>query len=201
MPALGVLVGLGLAMVAGGRLDNMMAVRLRWLPLLVVSAVALVVLNGELSAGAVPDGLRLWLALPAYLLLVVALLANRSLPGMTATALGTAANGIAVVANGGWMPVWQPSLVAAGLDPALLHSHFHRILTGPVDAAFFAHGGPLVDIIPIPLPILQSVASVGDVLLGAGLAAFIFASLVRAPVLATVPATAQASATTTAAAT
>ena len=69
MPALGVLVGLGLAVLAGGRLDNMMAVRLRWLPLLVASAVALIVLNGELSAGAIPDGLRLWLVLPAYLIL------------------------------------------------------------------------------------------------------------------------------------
>jgi len=194
MPALGVLVGLGLAVLAGGRLDNMMAVRLRWLPLLVASAVALIVLNGELSAGAIPDGLRLWLVLPAYLILAAALLANRSQPGMTATALGTAANGIAVVVNGGWMPVWQPSIVAAGLDPARLQSHFHRILSGPVDAAFFAHGGPLVDIIPIPLPILQSVASVGDVLLAAGLAAFIFASLVRvpAPAAATVSATAAA---------
>ena len=66
MPALGVLVGLGLAMVAGGRLDNMMAVRLRWLPLLLVSAVALILLNGELSAGTIPDELRLLLVVPAW---------------------------------------------------------------------------------------------------------------------------------------
>jgi MFS family permease len=56
------------------------------------------------------------------------------------------------------------------------------MLTGPVDAGFFSHGGPLVDIIPIPIPIVQSVTSVGDLLLGAGLGLFIFASLVRAPV-------------------
>jgi MFS family permease len=128
----------------------------------------------------------MWLVLTTYLLLTAMLIANRSLPGLTAAALGTAANGIAIVANGGWMPVWQPSLVAAGLDPNTLHSSFHRILVGPVDAGFFAHGGPLVDIIPIPIPILQSVASVGDLLLGAGLAFFVFAAVARAPVLVSV---------------
>ena len=181
MPALGVLLGLGLGLLMGGSLDNVIAVRLRWLPVLSLSAAGLIVLDAVLSAGAIADWLRLWLVVPAYLLLAVALLANRSLPGLTAAALGTAANGIAIVANGGWMPVWQPSLAAAGFDPNTIHSGFHRILGGPVDAAFFGHGGPLADIIPIPLPMLQSVASVGDLLLAAGLGAFVFAVLVRAP--------------------
>jgi len=188
MPALGVFLGLGLGLLLGGSLDNVIAVRLRWLPILVLSAASLIVLDATLSAGAIPDSRRLWLLAPAYCVLALALLANRSLPGLTAAAIGTAANGIAIVANGGWMPVWQPSLAAAGFDPNIIHSGFHRILQGPVDAAFFGHGGPLADIIPIPLPILQSVASVGDILLGAGLAAFVFFALVRAP--ASAPATA-----------
>ena len=182
MPALGVFLGLGLGLLVGGRLDNLVGVRLRWLPLLLVAAVARFGLDGALSAGAVPDGLRVWLVLAVYLSFALLLLANRSLPGLTAAALGTVANGVAIVANGGWMPVWQPSLSAAGFDPNVLHSSFHRILDGPVDAGFFAHGGPLVDIIPIPIPIVQSVSSVGDLLLGAGLAFFVFAALVRVPV-------------------
>ena len=182
MPALGVFLGLGLGLLVGGKLDNLVGVRLRWLPLLLVAAVARFGLDGALSAGAVPDGLRVWLVLAVYLSFAVLLLANRSLPGLTAAALGTVANGVAIVANGGWMPVWQPSLSAAGFDPNVLHSSFHRILDGPVDAGFFAHGGPLVDIIPIPIPIVQSVSSVGDLLLGAGLAFFVFAALVRVPV-------------------
>jgi len=176
------LLGLGLGLVAGGKLDNLVNIRLRWLPVLLVAAAARFGLDAALSAGSVPDGLRLWLVLGIYLLLTVMLLANRSRPGLMAAAIGTAANGIAIVANGGCMPVWQPSLAAAGFDPATLHSSFHRMLTGPVDAGFFAHGGPLVDIIPIPIPIVQSVTSVGDLLLGAGLGLFIFASLIRAPV-------------------
>ena len=182
MPALGVFLGLGLGLLVGGRLDNLVGVRLRWLPLLLVAAVARFGLDGALSAGAVPDGLRVWLVLAVYLSFALLLLVNRSLPGLTAAALGTVANGVAIVANGGWMPVWQPSLSAAGFDPNVLHSSFHRILDGPVDAGFFAHGGPLVDIIPIPIPIVQSVSSVGDLLLGAGLAFFVFAALVRVPV-------------------
>jgi MFS family permease len=182
VPALGVFLGLLLGLIAGGKLDNLTYVRLRWLPVLLVAVAARFGLDAALSAGAVPDELRLWLVLAAYLLLTAMLVANRSLPGMAAAALGTAANGIAIVANGGWMPVWQPSLAAAGFDPNTLHSNFYRMLVGPVDASFFAHGGPLVDVIPIPIPLLQSVASIGDVMLGVGLAFFVFAAVVRAPV-------------------
>lgn len=186
MPALGVFLGLLLGLIAGGRLDNLTYVRLRWLPVLLVAVAARFGLDAALSAGAVPDDLRLWLVLAAYILLTAMLLANRSLPGMAAAAFGTAANGIAIVANGGWMPVWQPSLAAAGFDPNTLHSNFHRMLVGPVDASFFAHGGPLVDLIPIPIPLIQSVASIGDAMLGAGLAFFVFAAVVRAPVLVSI---------------
>ena len=188
MPAFGVFLGLLLGLIAGGSLENLTYVRLRWLPALLLAAVARFGLDAALSAGAIPDGLRLWLVLVTYLLLTAMLVANRSLPGITAAALGTAANGIAIVANGGWMPVWQPSLAAAGFDPSTLHSNFYRMLVGPVDLGFFARGGPLVDIIPIPIPMLQSVASIGDVLLGVGLAFFVFAAMVRAPVLVSIPA-------------
>jgi MFS family permease len=186
VPALGVLLGLLLGLIAGGKLDNLTYIRLRWLPVLLVAAVTRFGLDGSLSAGAVPDGLRLWLVIVAYVLLTAMLVANRSLPGLAAAAIGTAANGIAMVANGGWMPVWQPSLAAAGLDSTTIHSNFHRMLVGPVDGSFFAHGGPLVDVIPIPVPFIQSVSSIGDVMLGAGLAFFVFAAVVRAPVLVSI---------------
>jgi MFS family permease len=183
VPALGVLLGLGLGLLAGGRIENFVDVRFRWLPALVLAAAARFGLDGALASGSVPDALRLWLVIATYVLLTAMLLANRSLPGLTTAALGTAANGIAIVANGGWMPVWQPSLAAAGLDSTRVHSGFHVLLTGPVDTNFFAHGGPLVDIIPLPIPLVQSVASIGDIFLGAGLAFFVFAAVVRSPAL------------------
>jgi DHA3 family macrolide efflux protein-like MFS transporter len=183
VPAFGVLLGLGLGLLAGGRIDNFADVRLRWLPALLLAAVARFGLDAALARGTVPDDLRMWLVLTAYLLLVGVLLINRSLPGLTAAALGTAANGIAIVVNGGWMPVWQPSLAATGLNSTTVSSGFHRLLTGPPDAAFFARGGPLADIIPMPIPFLQSVVSVGDIMLAAGLAFFVFAAAVRSPSL------------------
>ena len=185
VPAFGVLLGLVLGIAAGGSVDNLLGIRLRWLPVLLLAAAGRFGLDAALAGGGVPDGLRLWLVLAVYILLTAMLVVNRSLPGLTAAALGTVANGLAIAINGGWMPVWKPSLAAAGFDPEAVHSNFHTLLSGPVDSTFFAHGGPLADVIPIPIPILQSVASVGDLLLAAGLTFFVFAALVRVPALVT----------------
>jgi MFS transporter, DHA3 family, macrolide efflux protein len=190
VPALGVAIGLGLGLLAGGRLDNLVDIRFRLLPLILLAFVARIALDGALTAGAISDPLRPWLVLAIYAVLTVALLANRSLPGLTAAAMGTAANGLVIVANGGWMPVWQPSLAAAGLDSSAIHSNFHTLLTGPLDVPFLARGGPLVDLVPLPIPLLQSVVSAGDLLLGAGLAFLVFAATVRSPALFPAPAVA-----------
>ena len=89
-------------------------------------------------------------------------------------------NGIVIVVNGGYMPIWEPSLIAAGLTPADVSTAIHT-LYGPELGPFLLHLGPLADIIPIPFPIIQNVASIGDVFLAAGLALFLFASIVRVP--------------------
>jgi MFS transporter, DHA3 family, macrolide efflux protein len=183
VPALGVVLGLGLGLLAGGRLENFVGVRLRWLPVLLLAAVGRFALDFGMGNGGIPDTLRLPLVLAIYSLLTAMLLANRAQSGLAAAALGTVANGLAIALNGGWMPIWQPSLAAAGLDPNVLQSGFHTILAGPVDASFLAHGGPLADMIPIPLPFFRSVASVGDLLLAAGLAFFVFSAAVRVPVV------------------
>jgi MFS family permease len=183
VPALGVLVGLVFGLAAGGRIENLVAVRLRWLPVLLFAVVLRFGVDAALGADLVPDWLRLPAVVVAFVLLTATLLANSALPGMVAAALGTAANGIAMAVNGGWMPVWQPSLAAAGLDPNAIHSNSHVMLGAPVDASFFAHAGPLADLIAIPIPYLRLVVSIGDVFLGAGLAFFIFAAIVRAPAL------------------
>ena len=49
-----------------------------------------------------------------------------------------------------------------GLTPADVTSAIHIILPPTLDANFLLHLGPLVDVIPIPLPLIQNVASVGD---------------------------------------
>ena len=50
-----------------------------------------------------------------------------------------------------------------------------------LNADFLLHAGPLGDIIPIPLPLIRNVASIGDLFLTAGLGFFLFATVLRSP--------------------
>ena len=79
------------------------------------------------------------------------------------------------------MPVWEPSLTAAGFGRADVLSPINLILPAGLDAHFFWSAGPLGDIIPVPLPFVRNVLSLGDVILDLGLAFFLFAGLVRHP--------------------
>ena len=82
------------------------------------------------------------------------------------------------------MPVWDQALAAAGLTPADIGSPIHFVLSFDPPLEFLRHAGPLGDVIPIPLALVPNVLSVGDVVLAAGLAFFVFASLLRQPRLA-----------------
>jgi Bacterial protein of unknown function (DUF894). len=52
---------------------------------------------------------------------------------------------------------------------------------GGIPGDFLAQAGPLGDIIPIPIPFIRNVASIGDLFLASGLAFFLFATTVRHP--------------------
>ena len=178
----GIFLGLLPGLAAGGRLDNLLAVRLRW-PLLLFGAVA-VRLGTEAALGhgiALAETLRLPLLLAAYAVLAVALWANRARPGMSLALVGIAFNAAAMAANGGFMPIWEPSLAAAGFAPAEALSPIHVLLPPILDASFLAHAGPLGDVVPIPIPFARNVTSIGDVFLALGLAFFLFASVLRRP--------------------
>ena len=177
----GTLLGLLLGLRAGGRLDNLGNIQLRW-PLLLVAAV--VVRFGtegllNLGVGFVED-LRAWLLAAGFALLLIALWVNRYYPGLSIAFVGILLNGIVIVVNGGHMPIWATSLDAAGLAPADVTSALHVIVPGAA-SDFFLRALILGDIIPIPLPVIQNVASLGDLFLTAGLAFFLFASVVRVP--------------------
>ena len=82
-----------------------------------------------LDAGiAVVETLRLPLFASSFGLLLGGLWVNRHQPGLRLAFVGILLNTIAIVANGGHMPIWQPSLVAAGFDPGTILSPFHVIL-------------------------------------------------------------------------
>ena len=176
----GILLGLIVGLAAGGRLDNLLAARLRW-TLLIFAALALR-LGTEaalLRDVALADQLRLPLLAAAYGVLVVVLWANRSLPGIGLALVGTLLNATAILVNGGFMPVWDQALAAAGLTPAEIDSPIHFVLSAQPALDFLLQAGPLGDVIPVPLPLIPNVLSIGDVVLAAGLAFFVFASLQR----------------------
>jgi MFS transporter, DHA3 family, macrolide efflux protein len=178
----GIALGLIAGFLAGGSFTNLVenTKRLRWLAILILGAIVRfgteIALNLRLPAA---DALRLPLFGIAFGLLLVGCWANRREPGFSLTFVGIASNLVPVLVNGGFMPIWLPSLIAAGFTPADVTSHFHTILPAGLNAEFLLRAGPLGDVIPIPLPVIQNVASIGDVFLAGGLAFFSFASVLR----------------------
>jgi hypothetical protein len=145
----------------GGRLGALVELRLRrvWA---VYAALGLAV--GGVGLPGLPDGLRSLLLVAAYPVGAVFLAANRRVPGMAVVALGAALNLLAIVANGGVMPASPAALATAGLpadQPGFQSS-------AAVDDPRLAFLGD-VFAIPASWP-LANVFSVGDVLIGLGLA-------------------------------
>ena len=187
MLLLSLVIGLGLGVAAGGNILNLASVRMRLLQLLFLGLVVRYAAQYAIEIG-VPeaDALRLPLFGLGFLLLLIGLWVNREQPGLPLAFVGILLNAAVIVVNGGYMPVWEPSITAAGLTPAEVGSTFHRIVSatpsGGIPSDFLTNAGPLGDIIPIPIPFIQNVISVGDVFLGAGLGFFLFAVTVRTPV-------------------
>lgn len=178
----GIALGLILGLLAGGSIGHLASVRLRWIALLFLAVLVRFVTEAGLSAGnELVQAYRLPLFAFSFWMLIVGLWVNRSLPGLSLAFVGILLNATAIIVNGGYMPIWQPSLIAAGFDPGPLFSPFHVVLPRALDATFLLHAGPLGDLMPIPVPFIRNVASVGDLFLTAGLAFFLFATVVRTP--------------------
>jgi MFS family permease len=174
--ALGVLFGL----LAGGRLSNLLSAQLRYGALIVAGLVLRFGTQWLIEQGVdLADQLRLPLFATSFGLLVLALWLNRSQPGLLVAMVGIAANGFAVVINGGYMPVYLPALELVGLSGDDLSPDFFVLLPEELDLEFLLMGGPLGDIIPVAVPLLTNVISVGDLLLAAGVSWFLFSSIAR----------------------
>ena len=180
MVILGILGGLVLGLAFGGRLGSLLDIRLRWMSLIFLTVVARYGTEAAIRYGFAPaEALRLPLYGGAFLLLAWALWLNRDRPGLLVASSGVLANGLAVVLNGGRMPVWLPALRVAGLSESDLVRSFHGLLPNTLGADFLLHGGPFGDVIPIPIPGLNNVASVGDAFIAVGLGWFLFATMVH----------------------
>jgi hypothetical protein len=114
VPVFGVIVGIILGWLRGGRLEELRNVRLRfaWVVLPVVP-LQLAIAAG-LWRGLGDPPLAGALVIASYVPLVVFVLANLRLPGLAIAGVGLAANLVVMLANGGLMPVSPDSVRAAG---------------------------------------------------------------------------------------
>jgi MFS family permease len=178
----GIALGFVLGLLAGGKIGNLVSVRLRWPAVLLLAVILRVLTEAALVRGSeVAESLRLVLFAATYGMLLAALFLNRRHPGMAIAFVGVLLNGCAILANGGYMPVWAPALEAAGFGIRDVEPALQVVLPPPIDASFLLHAGVFGDVIPIPIPVIRNVISIGDILISAGLAFFLFATLVRSP--------------------
>jgi hypothetical protein len=154
-------IGIVAGLLLGGRLDRLADLRLRWAPL------ALLGLFVQLALFADPIGNAVGNAAPAIYVastaaVLVAVLRDVRITGMAIIAVGAACNLAAIVANGGYMPA-DPVALASVVE--LSSGYSNSVVIG--DPAL----QPLTDLFALPSTFpLANVFSIGDVLIGVGVA-------------------------------
>jgi hypothetical protein len=149
----------------GGRLTQLLDLRLRWSGA-ALSALALQVVITTLAPTG-SHGLHQLLHLGSYALAGAFIVANRHVTGLPVLALGAALNSLAIVANAGVMPASARAMQLAGLPQT---DHFAN--SAPVA---HPHLLALGDVIPVPGPWpLGNVISLGDILIIAGLLSILY---------------------------
>jgi MFS transporter, DHA3 family, macrolide efflux protein len=166
---------------AGGGLPRLAELKLRRSVLLLAALVlrAFAAMSREVPVLAdVPVG---WAYLAAYGLILAWLWFNWRVPGLQIAAVGIGANMLAVLVNGGQMPIWSAAFFAAGFSDAdIANDPFHFLLQTDTVAGFVASGGLWGDVIPLPVPYVRDVISIGDVLIALGIFWAIVYSMTRA---------------------
>ena len=161
----GVAAALVAGMLFGGRLERLAELRIRW-PWLAIGGLLfqVVLFSGPVTEAVGAAGPPLYVVSTALVLATV--LRNLAVPGLAAVAAGAVANLAAILVNGGYMPASPAALAFAGKLPAVAYSN-SRVETSPALA-------PLTDIFALPawMP-FANVFSIGDVLIGLGVAATI----------------------------
>jgi hypothetical protein len=157
----------------GGRLERLGDLRFEWAWLAVAGLLVPVVLFAAPVAAAVGD-----LGPPVYVGSTAAVLAavirKWRLPGLGLVAAGAAANLAAIAANGGVMPASPDAVDALGLEYGVGFSN-SVVMADPALR-------PLTDIFALPAWVpLANVFSVGDVLIGIGVALAIALGMRRPP--------------------
>ena len=175
-----ILVALIVGALAGGGLPRLADMRLRWSYLLLL-ALALRIAAGTSGQTGIGETIPLGgIYIVSYLLILGWLWGNWRIPGLQVAAVGIGSNLLAVLINGGRMPIWSGAYTAAGFpESAIANDPFHFILRVDSVAEFVARGGLFGDVIPFPVPVIRDVISLGDVLLALGIFWAIVYSMTR----------------------
>jgi hypothetical protein len=165
LPSIGI--GIVFAVLLGGRLSRVLDVHLRCQLLVVLALGVQVILLSALSEG-FSDLQERGLHVGSYALLIVFAVLNLRVWALIPVLLGTGLNALAIAANAGRMPVADHAAQAmGGLQP----SEDSNVTTASDRLGFLGDMFAL----PAELP-LTNVFSVGDLLIGFGMAAFIVAA-------------------------
>ena len=166
--------GLLLGVLAGGRVAGLSTIRFRWAGVaLVALAVQAVLFSGAFDASIGWIGAIVYVASTGAVL--VAVVRNLAIPGLAIVALGAASNLAAILANGGYMPADPAALRAAGASAEPVGFSNSVVTQTPALR-------PLTDVFAIPDGwAFANVFSVGDVLIGLGVAVTIALAMRRRP--------------------
>ena len=164
-----VLAGLLLGFLTGGSAARLGNLRISGAPLIGLGIVVQLLLFSSPLGDALGDA-----AVMAYVLSNIAVLAavatNLAIPGLPLVLAGGASNLLAIVVNGGYMPVSVDALAAMGHLPKVGYSN-----SMPRDVTVLE---PLTDLFGMPSWVpMANVFSVGDVLIGVGAAIALIAAM------------------------
>jgi hypothetical protein len=173
LPSLGI--GLALAVVLGGRPSRLASVRLRLSTLVLLAlGLQLVVFTG-LGAG-IPADVGEVLHVGSYALLIAFAVANLHIRALVPVLLGVSLNAVAIAVNGGHMPISKAAADSVGdIEATTLSAGAGHLETNVSLGA--QHLRFLGDIFALPPEIpLANTFSIGDLLIGFGMIAFLVVS-------------------------
>ena len=161
-------VGFVLGLLLGGRPAGLASLQFRW-PWLIIGGLLIQVVLFSDQVATVVGNLGPWIYVGSTGLVFLGVLRNIDISGMKIVALGAASNLAAIVANGGSMPADPAALAALGMTA---EGNTNSVVVAAPALA------PLTDLFAMPawMP-LSNVFSVGDVLVGAGVAVAIAAAM------------------------
>lgn len=164
-----IVIGVAAGLLLGGRPAGLADLRIRWPWAMAVGLAAQLLLFSTPLTDRVGDlGPVFYVASTAFV--VAAIVANRRITGMGVVALGAMSNLVAIVANHGFMPA----------DPGAMASLGRTAIDGYSNSALLPDPAlrPLTDIFALPSWVpFANVFSIGDVIIGLGVAIVIVAAM------------------------